>query len=353
MSFLRGTHAMLSDFKTLLRIAIFAIVAFYALPTLFLSASSYEEGWKERDRACFGNVRQMLKELDAAPKLPSVRTNWTQQQLFDVLKEVGRLEQLGLSDAEGKTLIKAFFDKMEIKTPASPPTSSRTLSPDENELFPCRSGTEFEPLDAVLLRWPSGILPWMNKWAEMVSALSEADVKVYMWVNGFSSLLGARLYLNLRQVPVEHVEWVLEPTDSVWIRDYGPQFVYDLSSDDWGVVDFHYYDQRPRDDDTPEFIAKRLGVPFINRQTVRVVYTEGGNLNHDGLGCVVYSRRTYRNNPDVPETVLDERILSAFQAHKSIVPQDPILDGTGHVDMFMKIDSPDTVLVGEYQPGRM
>ena len=129
--------------------------------------------------------------------------------------------------------------------------------------------------------------------------------------------------------------------------------MYDLSSDAWGLVDFHYYDQRPRDDDTPQFIADRLGVPLIDRQTDQVVYTEGGNLNHDGLGCVVYSQRTYRNNPDVAETVLDERILSSFQAHKAIVPQAPILDGTGHVDMFMKIVSPDTVLVGEYQPGRI
>ena len=51
--------------------------------------------------------------------------------------------------------------------------------------------------------------------------------------------------------------------------------------------------------------------------------------------------------------VIDERILSAFQAHKGIVPQPPIFDGTGHVDMFMKIVSSDTVLVGEYQPGQL
>jgi len=55
---------MLSNSKTPRRVAIFTIVTFYALPTLFLSASSHKEDWKERDRACFGNVRQMLKELN-------------------------------------------------------------------------------------------------------------------------------------------------------------------------------------------------------------------------------------------------------------------------------------------------
>ncbi|MCX5886938.1 MAG: agmatine deiminase family protein, partial [Proteobacteria bacterium] len=46
----------------------------------------------------------------------------------------------------------------------------------------------------------------------------------------------------------------------------------------------------------------------------------------------------------------DERIMSAFQAHEKIVPQDPSLDSTGHVDMFMKIVSANTALVAEYSP---
>jgi agmatine deiminase len=133
------------------------------------------------------------------------------------------------------------------------------------------------------------------------------------------------------------------------MRDYGPQYIYSVDSDAWGVVDFHYYQGRPADDDTPVFIARTNGVVRIDRQRFRRVFTEGGNLNHDGLGCVIYSERTYERNR-WSRHVVDRRILSAFQAHKAIVPQDPSLDGTGHVDMFMKIVDETTVLVAQYAP---
>jgi hypothetical protein len=68
---------------------------------------------------------------------------------------------------------------------------------------------------------------------------------------------------------------VADKTDSVWI-DYGPQFLYALEGETWGVADFHYYSNRPADDNTPMVVASDAGVPRVNRQTGRVVYTEGG-----------------------------------------------------------------------------
>jgi agmatine deiminase len=149
---------------------------------------------------------------------------------------------------------------------------------------------------------------------------------------------------------MDHVRWVIETTDSVWLRDYGPQFIYEIGGNRWGIVDFHYINGRPNDDDTPEFIADVLGVPLVDRQNSNVVYTEGGNLNHDGLGCVIYSQRTYNNNLGVDPEVIDQRIMSAFQATTNIVPEDPTLDMTGHVDMFQKIIGEDSVLVAQYDP---
>jgi len=90
----------------------------------------------------------------------------------------------------------------------------------------------------------------------------------------------------------------------------------------------------------------------MNRQSSNVVFTEGGNLMHDGLGVTIYSTRTYSQNQGVDRSVVDQRILTAFDASKGIVPQDPSLDGTGHVDMFLKVVNENTILVAEYAPNQ-
>lgn len=118
------------------------------------------------------------------------------------------------------------------------------------------------------------------------------------------------------------------------------------------VADFHYYRYRPNDDDTPLGVAQTFGLPVVNRQSADVVYTEGGNLGHDGLGTVIYSARTYDKNK-TRDSVVDSRILSAFQASQAVVLPDPVLDSTGHIDMFLKILDPETILVGQYAPGQV
>ena len=55
----------------------------------------------------------MLTVLESTPRPPSLRTNWTPQRLFTVLKRIGRFEQLGLSDSQGKILVDAFFARVE------------------------------------------------------------------------------------------------------------------------------------------------------------------------------------------------------------------------------------------------
>ena len=178
--------------------------------------------------------------------------------------------------------------------------------------------------------------------------MSRANVEVWMWVDRNDQIQQITKYLERLGVSTEHINWFVEPTNSIWMRDYGPHFIYDNSSDDWGLVDFHYYDSRPDDDDTPIFVSEYHGVSLVDRQTEDVVYTEGGNIAHDSLGTVFYSERTYDRNPDVEEAIIDDRILTAFQSHANIVLKDPQLDATGHIDMFMKLVNENTIIVGQY-----
>uniref|UniRef100_A0A832A5V7 Agmatine deiminase n=1 Tax=Desulfacinum infernum TaxID=35837 RepID=A0A832A5V7_9BACT len=333
----------------------FVSLFFAAFPGISLGGSGTGEGfWRAAERSCHGDVHCMIQALEDAPDVPSFRGWIDSAELLAVLKKTNRFHRLGLTDAEGEQLLQAVFKKLHPVGKRTPRTSSPSADSLAHILqppaFPYRAPAEFEPLRAVLFRWPSDWPEMQPAWARMIDVCAQAGVTAAVWVTAPFQQQGALAYLQEQGIGTDHIRWVVEPTSTVWIRDYGPQVIRALDSNQWGVVDFHYYDGRRQDDNTPLVVALGLGLPYVDRQRRAVVYTEGGNLNHDGLGCVVYSQRTYKRNPGVSPDEIDRRILSAFEAKKSLVPKDLSLDGTGHVDMFMKIVGPDTVLMGQYGP---
>ena len=320
-------------------------------------SSSAEAHWRAAERACYGDLPCMARAVEEGPAVPWLRGWEDPEELFNALKKAHRFRALGLSEAEGRQLLRVIFDKMGRSKAPVPPSADSTAETAASlasylqpPAFPYRAPAEFETLRAVLFRWPSDWVSMQPFWARMIEVCARAGVRAAVWVSTPVQQQSALAYLQHQGVPTDHIRWVVDPTNTVWIRDYGPQIIASLDSPQGGVVDFHYSNSRKLDDKTPVIVALGLHLPYVDRQHTEVVYTEGGNLNHDGFGAVVYSQRTYKRNPGVPPQEIDRRILSAFQAVKGIVPKDLSLDGTGHVDMFMKIVRPDTVLVGQYKP---
>lgn len=320
--------------------------------------TSDEAFWRTAERACYGDLRCMIRAVEDAPPLRWARGWENPDELFNVLKRSRRFETLGLNEIEGRQLLQVVMKTRALANSVSfkplPSTAQKashiTLQPPT---FSYRAPAEFEPLGAVLFRWPFDWSAMQPMWASMIDVCVQAGAKAVVWVPTPLQKKRAQTYLEEQGVSTEHIRWVMDPTDTVWIRDYGPQIIRSVDSEEWGVVDFHYYDGRRKDDNTPLVMALGLQLPYIDRQRTDVLYTEGGNLNNDGFGGVVYSQRTYNRNPGVPSDEVDRRIQSALQATKALVPKDPVLDGTGHVDMFMKIVRPDTVLMGQYHPDQI
>ncbi len=329
-----------------------------ALSLLALSSSSSaarisgEGDWIALDRGHRGDLAAMLRWVERAEPVVQPRSNRSALELVAVLDRAGRFEELGLTLEQGRQLVESVYRRFGLPLErADLAVAARSDFPGDDAIE-FRAATEIEAIQAVLMRWPFDWASQRTPYSEMVDGLSNSGALIYMWTNTQSQQDGARSYLENRSVPTDHIRWVIEETSTVWIRDYGPNFLHEVGGDGWGLADFHYYNNRPKDDDTPLFVAAATGVPVMNRQSgSKVVYTEGGNLNHDRLGTVTYSERTYSNNQGVDPSVIDQRIRSAFSASQSIVPEDPSLDGTGHIDMFTKIVNENTILVGEYDLG--
>jgi len=248
----------------------FCFLSFLNISPVFALMSS-ESFWAQKEKECHGDLASMLREVEKLEEMPQLRNTRSAQDMIIILKNNGRFQELGLTNEEGEILVHALYEKLGIDmgtdivrdndTPAVPeadePKADEPVADgkDDSSALSYRAGQEFENLSAVLLRWPFDWAARRGEWAQMVEALWYADVTVYLWVNAEYQKENALTYLTQQGIHTDHTRWVIESTNAVWMRDYGPQFLYDNNSDRWGLVDFHYLDSRPLDDDTPAYIA--------------------------------------------------------------------------------------------------
>ncbi len=129
------------------------------------------------------------------------------------------------------------------------------------------------------------------------------------------------------------------PTDTVWMRDYGPLPVWDEGG---GLLfaDAHYFGNRDLDDAVPEVLA-----PIWQAEVVEIeLPLEGGNLLRDGSGlCVAGS--TIHTQHSWTDLEAAERLQVA--GCERVLWLDT-LEGepTDHVDLFVALSS-ELAVVGE------
>lgn len=147
---------------------------------------------------------------------------------------------------------------------------------------------------------------------------------------------------------MSHVEIIKAPLDSVWIRDYGPWFIYTRDGDR-EVVDLIYNRPRPLDDKFPSFFAKHYHWKSHRGNLVLA----GGNLILDGYGVAIMTDVVFDpeqgGNPELTSKQLRQHLKDYFNCHTVYVLEDMEKDGTGHIDMFCKLLDRRTLVVGKYE----
>jgi len=157
-----------------------------------------------------------------------------------------------------------------------------------------------------------------------------------------------RAALRRAGVAEDRVRWVQSPTDTIWIRDFGPVFV-EASDGSRRAFDFDYRrrsgtKRRDRDDAAAASIARQLEITAVPS----AMLIEGGNLLSNGCGLLLMSTTAVNANVArgyEPETVT--RYLGAVFGARTIVVLEPLRrEPTGHVDTFACFTDARTVVVG-------
>lgn len=238
-------------------------------------------------------------------------------------------------------------------------TRGITTPPD----FPVRTMAEWEEVQSLVITWRS--YPPILKQI-VANAKQECEVIVFCTSTGTSSPTSVSNYLlsNNEGGPalpdLNNVVLQVAPSNSIWIRDYGPEVIYRNEVDSLYLLDWIYNRPRPADDDLSNVIGelKDITVYSTTQAPYDLVHT-GGNFMSDGFGTAFSSRLVdLENGPQgefnqtnkTPAQV--DAIMQQFMGIDTYVKMNELpFDNISHIDMHMKLLDEETLLVGEFPVG--
>lgn len=223
-----------------------------------------------------------------------------------------------------------------------PLTLLRSATPPP--IGPVRTVAEYEPVEAILMsyRGPGSWKDILDEMAFYITTQGDADVHVVVpnqaGVNEVNQFM-----INIAGADPERVQIFVQPTDTIWVRDFGPRYVFE--GDVRAVIDHTYNRPRPLDDALPSYIANVQNQPYYKLPLVH----GGGNYHLDAVGGGYTTRLINNENPDLSESEIFD-IWQTFQNLATIFydPFPTFVDATQHLDMWMQVIADDKVVISEW-----
>jgi agmatine/peptidylarginine deiminase len=204
-----------------------------------------------------------------------------------------------------------------------------------------RAAAEFEQVEAIYLALHPATEDFTARLLETLYPL----VSVVMTPAGGADLQRFRSFVDERHLGMSEVRFLDIQHDHFWTRDFGPVSI-ELPDGRPAFVDFRYPQTRVYDDGMPSALSSALKVPVF-RIPVNV---EGGVLMTNGEGLCVTTTSLAVSNQHLPFPELTRTVGRALGCSRLVFLESPRDEPTGHVDMVAKFTSPDTVLVGSFDP---
>jgi len=227
---------------------------------------------------------------------------------------------------------------------------SRGISTPPN--FSVRTMAEWEEVQTLTVTWTA----YTDVLIEIVRyAVDEVDVVIIC-----SNPNSVSNTLQNAGVDITRVTFLQEDYDSIWMRDYAGNTIYENDVDSLYMVDWIYNRPRPDDDASPQAIANLMGITmYETTQAPNDLVNTGGNFMVDGWGTAFASELILEENePGNPynvsvktEAEIDQIMMDFMGITRYIKMETLPYDGIHHIDMHMKLIDEETLLIGEYPNG--
>ena len=219
-----------------------------------------------------------------------------------------------------------YLSEEEMNTPVRNENFVETDPPTGTPRFVA----EFEPMQGVMIRYPLGIP------TSLVVQLAN-NCPVYCIVSS-SQQSSAQSSFQNAGVNMSNVHFVNASSDSYWVRDYGPWYIFEDRNP--AIVDNIYNRPRPNDDNMSGVFANYWQIPMYG---MNLEHT-GGNMMEDGRGHGVSDNLVLQENNNNEANVRQKMrdYLGIDPYHITIDPQG---DYIAHVDCWGKYLAPDKILI--------
>lgn len=220
---------------------------------------------------------------------------------------------------------------------------------------PIKCPGEYAPAQAILMSW-DGTTAQNNILATMAKHITTTgNADVYMVVDTVSEQTTVTTSLTSAGANMSRVKFFVRTTDSIWIRDYGPRFIYIGTAGVpgqgavRGIIDHVYNRPRPNDDAFPlwfgpsGFASKKFSVYDLG------MTHGGGNFHLDSIGRSFATELVENENTSLtPSDIINT--WHVFQnVNTTILPPFPTsIDSTQHIDMWMQIISDNRVIISDW-----
>ena len=195
---------------------------------------------------------------------------------------------------------------------------------------------EFEPMQGVMIRYPLGI-------PESLVAQLSNNCHVYCIVSSSYQNAAQNDFQNAG-VNMSNLTFVNAPSDSYWVRDYGPWYIFEDRHP--AIVDNIYNRPRPNDDNMSGVFANFWNIPMYG---MRLEHT-GGNMMEDGRGHGVSDDLVLQENMEdygINEATVRQRMHDYLGIDPYHITIDPQGDYIAHVDCWGKYLAPDKILIAQ------
>ena len=211
-----------------------------------------------------------------------------------------------------------------------------------------RSVAEYEAMEGILMAYegPSAWRAIQHAMAREITTVGDANV--YMICDSQNEANTAFNAMVAAGADPSRVFTPVRRTDSIWMRDYGPRYVYEEGIR--AIVDHTYNRPRPNDNLLPDFWAPLRGetqydIPLVHG---------GGNYHLDSQGGGAATRLINNENPSLSA----QQIIDLWRDFQGVETElfdalPAFVDSTQHIDMWMQIAGDDRIVISDWplEPG--
>ncbi len=191
-----------------------------------------------------------------------------------------------------KTLLATLVCSMTLFNPVTSTAQAASRMPDETSAH-----------EGTWLQWPHHYTygaTYRNRldptWVAMTKALVQSE-KVHIIAYDATEQKRIQNLLTLNAIPLASVSFLLAKNDDVWVRDNGPNFVFDsnnrLQINDWGFNGWGLDTPYALDNTIPAAVQTQTKLPRVDLNNVIL---EGGAIEVDGRGTLLATRSSILQN---------------------------------------------------------